>query len=225
MSDDSILLRCPWVPLHLWSFESGTYEGLVPYGDISIIDDVPSRGKVIDIRVLKQTYGGGYATGSLNTAPYHSIAQAYKFEFWFWCDEAYNAYNRPIASLQIETGGIFRPLASDLVNHVFLCAWRSPGVWYRGVIMVWTTVSRIDYFAYNASGDLLCHSTGTHLYIYYGRPTAIRAYHTAGSPAPSETIHARFDDISVSYTPIIPSRDSRRRRAAWMDLEKPKTLF
>lgn len=225
---DSLLLRCPWTLLHSWSFESGTFEGLVPSGSTTIIED-PSMGHALQIIVAKGTYGGGSATGLLDTAPYHDVTKAYKIEFWYWCDYASNGWYRPSISLQIETPEGFRPVARDLVNRSFLCltdtfpnyARRSPGVWYRGVIMIWATEDIIDYFVYDADGGLLCHSRGTYLSVYYGRPTAIRA-NVASSYALDYNVDIRFANIAVSYTPSLPPDPSlRRRRAAWMNMERP----
>lgn len=216
---DSLLLRCPWVLLHSWTFGSGTLEGLEPSGAVSIIED-PYMGHALQIFIAKSTYGGGSATGLLDTAPYHDSTLAYKIEFWYWCDYARNSFYRPSIAFQIETGGIFRSLVGDMANYTLIGINRSAGVWYRVVMMVWTTENIIDSFVYGANGALLNHSRGTYPIGYSGRPTAIRA-NVVSSYSSSEDIQVRFANIAVSYTLSLSDPSLRRRRAAWMNLERP----
>jgi len=220
---DSLLLRCPWTLLHSWAFESETFEGLTPSDgswELSFIDD-PVVGKALQIYLRYYDHGGSF-TASLDTPLYAGIAKACKLEFWYWTDAAANGWYRPSVGIKLVTGGGIGAGAGagihDLYNHTIYGIRRSGGTWYRVVGMMWVEENRFDAFVYNAAGALLGHSSGT--YVVPGIPITLTIAATRSHSIDNrETI--RFSNISVSYTPTFPPDPARRRRAAWMNMERP----
>jgi len=222
---DSLLLRCPWTKIHEWTFESETFEGLTPSQDsgnsweLSFVD-APVVGKALHIYLRHYDLGGTF-TAPLDTLLYSEIAKAYKIEFWYWTDDATNGFYRPSVAVDCITSGVPAMGFSDLYNVSLVGISRSAGTWYRVVGMMWVGLNRTEAFVYNAAGTLLGHFSGN--YQRYGLPTSLRI--TTTRRQYSEYRHnIRFSNISISYTPSLPPDPSlrlRRRRAAWMDMDRP----
>ncbi len=172
----------------------------------------------------------GYASAPLGPVP---IAWKYRVEYWIKAiiyDGGTSEYGYTQSGITVvsATGDLIARIADvkadtfPFTPHYFcatdgavICDWVG-GEWVRHVIE-WDAATRVtEHFVYNSAGLLL----GSYQMVRAGSGEMIPAAIRCGIRAELRVVETRYDDITVSA--YMPQRSpSRRRRAAWMNMERP----
>jgi len=212
--------------LKRWTFESGIIEGLTPEGDVtlSLSSDSPEGSQSLQLSAIDPYVfpNVGNVCGSLGSVP---LARYYQVDYWLKEEES--TPGLPNAGIIFTQGPLhtgFTGILADNFNYVPLlgggtiCS-KQFNTWLHHSF-VWEVSTGTTHYTVRDADNNLVGTSQTTVQDKIGMiPQAIWILFRAVYGDRS----IWYDDIVVTAIGVL-APSSRRRRAAWMNMERPAVL-